>query len=292
VGYSIEEARDAEGKRRGQKREGHIFDMLPDSKKTFAELAEWFLDLDRVKGLGYYKPLKQHLALFNETFADRQTGQLTREELQGLQVTLKNRDYSNSYIDQIVESARGMVTEALENEIIGGDCLKPFRKLKGLLRKSSNARNRVLTVDEYRRLYEALPKHLKPVVATGFWTGMRQGEILKLTWDKVDIGKRLIRLTATDTKDGMPKQVPIAKPPRNILLTLPGRSSEGPVFTYEGRPMRDITQGLGAACEVTGIVYGLFKSGGFIFHDLRHGFVTYARRAGGCPQRHDGDCGA
>ena len=32
VGMSIEEARDADGKRRGQKREGRIFDMLPASK--------------------------------------------------------------------------------------------------------------------------------------------------------------------------------------------------------------------------------------------------------------------
>src|SRR5512144_2942179 len=54
VGYSIEKARDAEGKRRGQKREGRIFDMLPDSKKTFAELAEWYLELDKIKELAYF----------------------------------------------------------------------------------------------------------------------------------------------------------------------------------------------------------------------------------------------
>jgi hypothetical protein len=42
VGISIDEARDAEGKRRGQKREGRTFDMLPDGKKTISELSEWF----------------------------------------------------------------------------------------------------------------------------------------------------------------------------------------------------------------------------------------------------------
>jgi len=29
-----------------------------------------------------------------------------------------------------------------------------------------------------------------------------------------------------------------------------------------------------------GIVYGRFEEGGFVFHDLRRSFITYARKAG------------
>jgi hypothetical protein len=43
VGYSIQEAKDAEGKRRSQKRENRIFDIKPDSKMTFNELTKWYL---------------------------------------------------------------------------------------------------------------------------------------------------------------------------------------------------------------------------------------------------------
>ena len=46
VGFSIEEARDADGKRRGQKRENRIFDMLPASKITFDELTEWLISVN------------------------------------------------------------------------------------------------------------------------------------------------------------------------------------------------------------------------------------------------------
>jgi len=35
-----------------------------------------------------------------------------------------------------------------------------------------------------------------------------------------------------------------------------------------------------SACGAAGIVYGRKTEGGFTFHDLRHGFVTYARKAG------------
>ena len=48
IGTSIEEARDAEGKRRTQKRENRIFDILMDSKITFKELTEWYLNLNNL----------------------------------------------------------------------------------------------------------------------------------------------------------------------------------------------------------------------------------------------------
>ena len=51
VGKSIEEALDADGKRRAQKREGRIFDMLPESKITVKEICEWYLGLSSVKKL-------------------------------------------------------------------------------------------------------------------------------------------------------------------------------------------------------------------------------------------------
>jgi len=34
------------------------------------------------------------------------------------------------------------------------------------------------------------------------------------------------------------------------------------------------------ACGKAGIIYGRFKKGGFIFHDLRHTFNTNMRKAG------------
>lgn len=279
VGASLEDARAADGKRKGQKREGRVFDMLPDTKKSFAELSAWFMELEKIKALKSYKALKRHVALINQTFGKQRISNLTREALQGFQLELR-RSYSASYVDQIVDTIRWMITDALDAEIIGGDLLKPFRKLRHTLRKGANTRKRVLSIDEFRGLYEALKPHLKPVVTMAYWTGMRQGEILKLTWDRVDIAKRLIYLRAEDTKERQPKVIPIARPLRDVLLTLPGRAAEGYVMTYAGRPVRDITQGIEAACKAAGIAYGRFVPGGFIFHDMRHGFATYARKAG------------
>ena len=279
VGTSIDDARAADGKRRGQKKENRIFDMVPDSKKTFTELAEWYLDQAKVKELAYFKASRRHFDLFNAEYGALRVGDLRLEHLQSFQIKA-SKDYSASYVDQITDTVKAGITLALDNDKIGGDLLKPFRRLRGLLRKGANARKRIMTIAEYQLLQDHLKPHLEPVVAAGWWSGMRLGEILRLTWDKVDLAKRMIYLKAEDTKERKPKVVPITKPLRDILLTLPGRASEGFIFTYAGKPVRDITEGIEAACKASGIAYGRFTEGGFIFHDLRRSFITYARKAG------------
>ncbi|MEJ2476589.1 MAG: site-specific integrase, partial [Desulfobacterales bacterium] len=55
VGKSIADARAADGKRKIQKKEGRIFDMLPESKITVNELSDWYLELAAVKRLASHK---------------------------------------------------------------------------------------------------------------------------------------------------------------------------------------------------------------------------------------------
>ena len=47
--WSIQDAETALSKRTVQKAENRLLDIVPDSNITFAELIEWFLDLDKVK---------------------------------------------------------------------------------------------------------------------------------------------------------------------------------------------------------------------------------------------------
>ena len=85
VGTSIEKARDADGKRRAQKRENRIFDMLPESKMPFDELARWYLALKSVKKLASCNRVAGSLANFNKVFGSRVVGTLKAVDLENYQ---------------------------------------------------------------------------------------------------------------------------------------------------------------------------------------------------------------
>lgn len=55
---------------------------------------------------------------------------------------------------------------------------------------------------------------------------MRKGEILGLTWDRVDLSNRWIYLDATHTKDQEPRRIPVNAELLDILKAIPSRLVE------------------------------------------------------------------
>ena len=76
---------------------------------------------------------------------------------------------------------------------------------------------RVLSIAEVERLVAAVPRPYRVLVATAAWTGMRLGELRALTWEDVDLERRLITVDKTayrqhvqhGTKNGQVRIVPI-----------------------------------------------------------------------------------
>ena len=278
--YSIEDARDADSKRKVQKRENRIFDIKPESKMTFNELKEWYLNLEKVKGLKYYPTVQIFLNKFNSEFGSKVVSDIKPVDLENLQAKRKKQGLANSTVDEEITIARTMINKAFDNDLIGGETLKVFKKVKRLLKRNSNARKKVLSLDQFNKLLENLPLHARGILATAFYTGMRKGEIVNLTWDKVSFANRVIQLEATDTKDKEPRLIPICDELHAILKEIPRAIHDNHVFLFNGNPVKDIRGTLIRACEKAKIVYGRFQKDGFVTHDLRHTFNTNMRKAG------------
>jgi integrase len=279
VGFSIEEARDAQGKRRAQKIEQpKILERLAERKITFQQLTDWWLDQPVAKAKKYLDSIKIYLNAFNKVFGHVIVANITTLDLENYQADMRRLNVSDAYIDHHIGTAKLVVKAGYAGKKVSADTLQGFREVKRLLKMGSNKRKRILSVDEYDKLIKHLPRHILGKLVMGYFTGMRKGEIDKLIWPKVDLERREIRLLATDTKDNEERTIPIGNFLYQILAALP-RDSEY-VFTYRGRPVKDMRNGLRKACEKAGIAYGRFKDRGFVFHDLRHSFVTMMRKAG------------
>jgi len=279
VGFSIEKARDADGKRRSQKRENRIFDVKPDSKMTFNELTKWYLGLEKVKALARYSIMTINLNSFNAEFGNVVVSHLKPVDLENYQAKGKVAGYADAYIDQQIAVAKTMVNKAFDNDLISGDTLRVFKKVKKLLKRNGNARKVVISTDKFEDVLKKAPQHTRAILATAFYTGMRRGEILNLTWDKVDLKNRVIRLESKDTKDKEPRRIPICNALYAILNAIPRAIHDNHVFLYRGKPIRDLRQAMRRALKDAGIQYGRANKDGLVFHDLRHTFNTNMRKA-------------
>jgi integrase len=282
---SIEYARDVEGKRRVQKGEKRpIFEILPQAEMSFQELTDWYLNLESVKEKRYYPILQFCLKKFNREFGLRIVGDIKPSELENHRAKRKKEGKAESTIDQEISAAKVVINKAFLDDKVGGEVLKRFKCVKKYLtgeKRNSNQRRRTLSPQEYVRLEKFAPLHLKPILRSGYDTGMREGEILQLNWGMLCLKDRLIRLPKEVTKDHEDRDIPVSDILYDNLDHLPrGIRDDYPIFTYKGKEIKDLRTGLKKACKEAKILYGRFKGDGFIFHDLRRTFYTDMRKAG------------
>ena len=138
-----------------------------------------------------------------------------------------------------------------------------------------NERDRILSSDEWDRLYTAAADHIQPVLLMAYHLGPRLSEILNLTWDRVDLHRGFIKLRSVDTKTKDPREIPLTPMVLAALRDLSKvRSLTCPyVFQFKGKPIKRIKRAFHSAARQAGIA-------NVRFHDLRHCAATNLRRAG------------
>jgi integrase len=274
----IVEAKAAEGKRRAQKVENPgILERVPAERMTFTELAEWYLDLNPVKKLASFVRVKVALANFNNVLGARIVSTLKPLDLEDYQDKREAAGMAPATIDMEISLVKTMVTKAFDNDIVDGRTVKAFRTIKRKLRKADNARKRTLTMEEYVKLVDVAPAHLKAFLTLAFNTGMRTGELRGLRWSHIDREKWVIRLPADLTKEKRSKIIPINHHVKAILAGLPRAIHHDYVLTYLNEPIvtpGGIKNSFISACGKAGIPYGQHEPNGITFHDIRRTVKT------------------
>jgi len=130
--------------------------------------------------------------------------------------------------------------------------------------KMPKGRTRWLTQKEEHRLLNAAPERLRLLIAFALDTGGRRSELFRLDWRYVDLPNG--RVTFIETKNGEDRSIRLTERARQILLAI-GPKDSGPVFTYNGKPLKDVKTAYDRARKKAGLE-------DFRFHDLRHTFAS------------------
>lgn len=160
----------------------------------------------------------------------------------------------------------------VQNPVTGMSLKEP----EGRLRWLSHA-EAVALISEAAK--EQKSPHLADFVRLALNTGCRKNELLKLSWDRVDLTSNYIRLEGENTKSGKRRAVPLNEEACQALLNRSRfREKYCPnsmwVFAHkDGRRVQFMQNGFQAACKRAGIV-------DFRVHDLRHTCASWLVSAG------------
>jgi len=133
------------------------------------------------------------------------------------------------------------------------------------LEQEPQGRLRWLTQEEITKLLEACKKsknrELHAAVVVAINTGLRRGELLGLTWERVDLSRGVIRLELT--KSGKRREVPLNDDSYRALVSLTPKTA-GRVFST--RSLRKAYENAVVAAKLDDVN----------FHTLRHTFASWA----------------
>jgi len=279
---SSKSQRRSDGKRLLRKREGEIttgvFLGLETERVRFEELAQDLLNeyqTNNRKSLVWLKRrINLHLMPF---FGGLRAVDVTTERVRAYIIHRQQEGASNGSVNRELAALKRMFSLASEMTPP-----KIARVPHIPMLKESNVRKGFFEHEEYLALQRELPEYLKPVLSFGYFTGAREGEILSLRWNQVDLEGHTAHFEPGSTKNDQPRTIPLTGELLEALkIQEAALQSRFPqcdyVFHRKGQPIGNFQRAWKSACKRAGV-------SGRLFHDLRRSAVRNFVRAG-VPER-------
>ncbi|WP_420466142.1 tyrosine-type recombinase/integrase [Panacagrimonas sp.] len=208
-----------------------------------------------------------HLRWLQTHLEGRELRSINRDRIEHLIAVGKREKASNTSINRRLSIVRAILRKA-GNEWEWIERVPSIRMLK-----EPPGREHYLSESELDRLCAELPEHLRAMMVFSLATGLRQGNVKRLRWVHVDLGRQFLFVPAAEAKARRPIGVPLNGPAIDVLMQQSGRHSEY-VFTYKGHPVRQVsTKAWRGALLRAGIA-------NLRWHDLRHTFASWHAQNG------------
>jgi len=286
VGYSKRKAKELEQrlytdfKEREVRGIPHPHETERRREYSVSELLDWYIGLDKVKALKSYDDVVGRTRPLKKFFRDRKAGELLPSDIESYQTWRKKQkvrkygkkeeivckhNVSNATVNREIACLRSCYNLAIRERLLERNPCAGVKRLK------EQERNRICSREEFEALKSTLHGDAWDIVVIAYHTGMRRGEILPITCNRIDLKRQFMFLRGQDTKNGEPRKVPfLSKEVKEIFERRVGnpRRIHGRVFR-----IGSIRKAFETACNKLGIE-------DLHFHDFRHTAATNMRKAG------------
>lgn len=236
-------------------------DAMPDY--TWEEAALRWLDCTEKKTL---REDAAKIKWFNQYFAGSLLKNITATAIRNV-LEIKRKESSGATANRYLALIRSIL-RASEREwgmLDRAPVLKQYDEKK--------RRIRYLSAQQFQALLAELPEHQKPVVLFALSTGLRQGNVLNLKWEDVDLDRGVMIVHGDEAKGDDDIGVALNATAVDILKKELGKHKTW-VFTYKGERIGNAnTKAWTNALKRAGIE-------NFRWHDLRHTWASWLAQSG------------
>jgi len=258
--------------REGQGVEGR-FPGLKVERIRFVELAEDYLTDYRVNEKKSLVRAEECVWELKNFFGDMRAVEITSDKVNRYIEKRQDDEMSNASINRELSALKRMFSLGMQQTPPKVVRCPHIPRLE-----ENNVRSGFFERNDFLRLRSALPDYLKPVITMAFNTGMRKGEILSLTWDKVDFFGKKITLSPDDTKNKKSRTLFLEEELYDVIVAQKKRCGMlyptcPYVFSREGKKIGQFVKTWKSACIAVGLK-------GKLFHDFRRTAIRNMVRAG------------
>ncbi len=247
--------------------EEKYYDKPLGHNKTFKQLMERFMEEHSPKvSENTRKSYSVYLKHLDKFFGDSQLNSISPKTIS----RYKALRYEQGIKPSTINRERSMLSKAFNLAVNEWEWLNFNPVSRVPKEKENNERDRWLSEDEENRLFQYLPDWLADIVAFDLHTGLREDELLSLSWSRVELFRRCIVIK--DDKEKKPKTIPLNRKALDILeRKCKVRSIKTDIVFHSATFTKINNSNL-----VREFKKALKKAEieDFVFHDLRHTFAT------------------
>lgn len=271
-----------------QMAEAKAYKLIPNSEQlTYENLRDMLIANYEEKGYTSLLVAKDgskyisSLSPLDDFFAGRKAVDIRAPQIALFKKERMATGVGNASVNRSLALLRRMFSLATRQERYPKDRVPFFEMLE-----EPQPRVGFLKPEEFAKLREELPENLRPVLALGYYCGMRLGEIGRLKWSGVDLERGEISLQGDETKNGRPRAVPLMLELPEMLRIIQQKNPTAEYVFGGDRPLGNFRKTWNSACVRAGLGrfeksgHGRKKYVGFIFHSLRRTALTNMADAG------------